>query len=79
MLKFHKTMVKVWLVIAILAALFAGWQLIAKGWDEAKFLLILPLIAGIWYGTRRAMVGRIEKILIAEEKRKEEREQEQEG
>lgn len=61
--KLQKTLENVWLIMAILSAIFAGYKLVTLGWDAAYHFLLFPFVCGLWYGLRRFMRLRMERIM----------------
>ncbi len=51
-----------WLAIAILSAIFAGYKLTVDGVEDGLIFLIVPAVAGLMYKVRRFMRVRIESI-----------------
>jgi hypothetical protein len=56
-----------WLIGAIATAIFAGYKITANGWEQNYHLLILPVICGAWYGVRRFMRLRMERLMAEQE------------
>ena len=54
-------MTTVWLVIAVMGLLIAGYFMVKDGWREGSVYLIFPLLAGMMYGLRKFMMGRMER------------------
>lgn len=63
MTQFNKYLERLWLIIAIASAVFAAYQVTTLGWDEGSSFLIIPVIAGAWYGARRYMRIRMERVM----------------
>lgn len=59
--KVNKAAEKFWLVAVIAAAVMAIHAIVTEGWDEGKQMLVIPAIAGLWYGFRRSFRKRMER------------------
>lgn len=51
-----------WLILAILSSIVALYMIATAGWAEGSMFLIFPLLAGMMYGFRKFMAGRMEKF-----------------
>jgi len=54
-------MTTLWLVIAVIGLLIAGYFMMKDDWREGSVYLIFPLLAGMMYGLRKFMLGRMER------------------
>ncbi|MGC6532624.1 MAG: hypothetical protein ACON34_06435 [Flavobacteriales bacterium] len=50
-----------WLVIGVIALGVAIYEINTLGFDQGKVYLLLPAIAFVWFGFRRAMRKRMER------------------
>ena len=50
-----------WLVIGVIALGVALYEINTLGFDQGKVYLLLPAIAFVWFGFRRAMRNRMER------------------
>ena len=50
-----------WLVIGVIALGVALYEINTLGFDQGKVYLLLPAIAFVWFGFRRAMRTRMER------------------
>ena len=50
-----------WLVIGVIALGVALYEINTLGFDQGKVYLLLPDIAFVWFGFRRAMRKRMER------------------
>ena len=50
-----------WLVIGVIALGVAIFEINTLGFDQGKVYLLLPAIAVVWFGFRRAMRKRMER------------------
>ena len=54
---------KFWLVATILISIVAGYIIYTEGYEENKFLPLIPALAGLWYAIRRTFRKRLERDL----------------
>lgn len=59
--KYHKVMEYFWLVVAILTAIFAGYQLNRGIREDIYLLILMPFVAGALFAVRRFHRKRMEK------------------
>jgi hypothetical protein len=50
-----------WLILAILSLLVALYMIATSGWEVGSVYLIFPVLAGMMYGFRKFMLGRMDK------------------
>jgi len=61
MTKLNKIMENVWLLIAVLSAIWIGFTTITEGYEIAKPWMPVPLIAGAMFAFRRFFRKRMER------------------
>ena len=62
-LKVTKGAEKFWLVATVLTAAGTAWILYSEGFEDNKFLPLIPALAGLWYAIRRIFRKRLERDL----------------
>ena len=62
-LKVTKAAEKFWFVATVFATLVTIWIMCTDGVERNKFLLLIPLLAGLWYVIRRIFRKRLERDL----------------
>lgn len=50
-----------WLAAIAVASVAAAHAVYTEGWETRKSMLLIPVIAGVWYGFRRHFRKRLEK------------------
>jgi len=53
-----------WLVATIIISLFVGFVIYREGYEENKFLPLIPLLSVVWYVIRRTFRKRLERDLV---------------
>lgn len=60
--KYHRVMEIFWLVVAIVTAIFAGYQLSQGRTEDMTLMLVMPFVAGALFAIRRFHRKRMEKM-----------------
>ena len=63
LLKVTKGAEKFWLLVTILTVCWAIWEIYSNSFEENKFKLLIPILAGVWYTIRRIFRKRLERDL----------------
>jgi hypothetical protein len=50
-----------WLAAIAIACLVTAEAIYSEGWEQKKTMLLIPAIAGVWYGFRRSFRKRMER------------------
>tara|TARA_Y100000739_G_scaffold213625_1_gene206758 strand:+ start:98 stop:310 length:213 start_codon:yes stop_codon:yes gene_type:complete len=61
LLKVTKGAEKFWLFATILTSCWAIWEIRSSSFDDNKFKLLIPILAGVWYTIRRIFRKRLER------------------
>tara|TARA_Y100000385_G_C12986603_1_gene590919 strand:- start:484 stop:696 length:213 start_codon:yes stop_codon:yes gene_type:complete len=52
---------KFWILIIVASILATVWQISEYGWEQQKQIIVLPVIAILWYGLRRFVRKKMER------------------
>ena len=60
-IRLHKTVERFWLIVLILSVLATIYYSYKEGIAENKFMIVVPVLAALWYMFRRGFRKRLER------------------
>ena len=62
-LKVTKSAEWFWLIVTIVFTIGTVWIFMTEGFEENKYLPVIPALSGLWYAIRRIFRKRLERDL----------------
>ncbi|MGA1373344.1 MAG: hypothetical protein ACO3YQ_00895 [Flavobacteriales bacterium] len=60
-IRVSKAAEKFWLVAIAVSAGLAAYAIATEGWESQGEMVLIPVLAGLWYGFRRTFRKRMER------------------